>query len=132
MKALLKNYRQSPRKVRLVVNAIRGKSVLRALTSLSFLEKKSAFPIRRLIESAVVNAERQGLKKDELRISDIQVNQGFSFVKYRPRARGQASPIRKRTSHISITLQKGKASQSVKTKRKQKTEHAKGAGPLRS
>lgn len=106
MKALLKNYRQSPRKVRLVADVIRGKNVSKALTSLTFLEKKAAAPIRRLIESAVANAERQGMKKDELKISHIQVDQGFSFTKYRPRARGQASPIRKRTSRIALALSK--------------------------
>ncbi|MBI2618111.1 50S ribosomal protein L22 [Candidatus Kaiserbacteria bacterium] len=125
MKALLKNYRQSPRKVRLIANVIRGKSIPKALTSLSFLEKKAAAPIRKLIESALSNAKREGLKKDELKISDIQVNQGFSFMRYRPRARGQASPIRKRTSHISLTLGKATAPRILKTKRGRKAKRTK-------
>ena len=104
MKARLKNYRQSPRKVRLVANLIRGKSVLRALTSLSFLEKKSALPIKKLIESAVSNAENQGSKKEDLVVSDVQIDEGFSFTRYRARARGRAAPIKRRSSHINIVL----------------------------
>ena len=104
MKARLKNYRQSPRKVRLVANLIRGKSISRALTVLSFLEKKSAVPIKKLIESALSNAENQGVKKNGLVISDVQVDAGFSFIGYRARARGRAAPIRRRSSHINITL----------------------------
>lgn len=104
MKARLKNYRQSPRKVRLVVNLIRGKSILRALSSLSFLEKKAAAPVRKLIESAVANAENQGKKKEDLIVSDIQVDEGTSFTRYRARARGRAAPIRRRSSHINIKL----------------------------
>lgn len=104
MKARLKNYRQSPRKVRLVANLVRGKSILRALTALSFLEKKSAAPIKKLLESAVANAEIQGKKKEDLIVSDIQVDEGFSFTRYRARARGRAAPIRRRSSHINIEL----------------------------
>ncbi len=107
MKARLKNYRQSPRKVRLVANLIRGKSILLALSSLSFLEKKSALPIKKLLESAVANAENQGAKKENLIVSDIQIDEGFSFTRYRARARGRAAPIRKRSSHINITLSDG-------------------------
>lgn len=107
MKARLKNYRQSPRKVRLVANLVRGKSILRALTALSFLDKKSALPIKKLLESAVANAETQGVKKDNLVVSDIQVDEGFSFTRYRARARGSAAPIKKRSSHINVTLGTG-------------------------
>ncbi|NQV93017.1 50S ribosomal protein L22 [Candidatus Kaiserbacteria bacterium] len=107
MKARLKNYRQSPRKVRLVANLVRGKSIFRALTALSFLDKKSALPIKKLLESAVANAETQGVKKESLVVSDIQVDEGFSFTRYRPRARGTAAPIRKRSSHINIVLGTG-------------------------
>jgi len=104
MKARLKNYRQSPRKVRLVADLVRGKSILRALTSLSFLEKKSALPIKKLLESAVANAEIQGVKKEDLVVSDIQVDEGTSFTRYRARARGRAAPIKRRSSHINVTL----------------------------
>lgn len=106
MKAFLKNYRQSPRKVRLVADLVRGKSVPRALTALSFLEKKSALPIKKLIESAVANARQEGVTPEELTVSDIQVNGGLSFTRYRARARGRAAPIRKRTSHVQVALEK--------------------------
>lgn len=108
MKARLKNYRQSPRKVRLVANLVRGKSVLRALTSLSFLDKKSATPIKKLIESAVSNAKNKGAKEEDLVVSDIQVDEGISFTRYRQRARGRAAPIERRSSHINIKLKSGK------------------------
>lgn len=104
MKARLKNYRQSPRKVRLVANLIRGKSVGRALTTLSFLEKKSSAPIKKLIESAISNAENQGVKREDLSISDIQVDKGLAFTRYRARARGRAAPIRKQSSHVNVKL----------------------------
>jgi len=104
MKARLSNYRQSPRKVRLVADLIRGKSVAKALEVLSFLDKKSAQPIKKLVESAASNAEQQGQKKEGLTISEVRVNPGFSFVRYRPRARGRAAPLKKRTSHIDIKL----------------------------
>lgn len=105
MKAQLKNYRQSPQKVRLVANLIRGKSVSRALTALSFLEKKASLPIKKLIESAVANAELQGVQKDNLKISEVQVDSGISFTRFRARARGRAAAIRKRTSHINVALE---------------------------
>lgn len=105
MKALLKNYRQSPRKVRLVANLIRGKSVPRALQVLSFLDKKAAAPMKKLIESAAANAEQKGKKKEELAVSSVQVDEGFSFVRYRARARGRAAPIRRRGSHIKVELE---------------------------
>ncbi len=108
MKARLKNYRQSPRKVRLVANLVRGKSVVRALTALSFLDKKSAAPIKKLIESAVSNAENKGSKKEDLAVSDIQVDEGVSFTRFRPRARGRAAPIKRRSSHININLTNSK------------------------
>ncbi len=104
MKARLKNYRQSPRKVRLVANLIRGKSISRALTALLFLEKKAAAPIKKLIDSAVSNALIQGEKKEALIVSDIRVDEGTSFIRYRPRARGRAAPIKRRSSHINIKL----------------------------
>ncbi len=107
MKARLKNYRQSPRKVRLVADLVRGKSVERALTILSFLDKKAALPVRKLITSAVANAEQKGVQKENLTIRDIQVNPGFSFVRYRARARGRAAPIRKRSSHVDVVLSEG-------------------------
>lgn len=105
MKAILKNYRQSPRKVRLVADMVRGKSVSSALTALSFLDRKVAEPMKKLIESAVANAQNTGAGKiDELTVGEIQVNSGISFMRHRPRARGRAFPIKKRTSSITVVL----------------------------
>ncbi len=104
MKATLSNYRQAPRKVRLVANLIRGKGVPAALESLSFLNKRAADPMKKLLESAVANAKSQGLDPAQMVIKEIQVGGGVVFTRFMPRARGSASPINKRTSHISLVL----------------------------
>ena len=103
MKAILKNYRQSPRKVRLVANTIRGKSVVDALTTLSGLEKKVSSPMIKLINSAVNNAESK--ESGELMIKTLIVNEGDTLKRARPRARGRSAPIKKRSSTISVELQ---------------------------
>jgi large subunit ribosomal protein L22 len=103
--ASLKNYRQSARKVRLVVDEIRGKKALDAIVQLSFTPKRSSEPLQKLIKSAIANAEHNhSLKAEDLVISEIRVNEGFSMKRYIPQARGMAHPIRKRTSHIEIQL----------------------------
>ncbi len=108
MKATLKNYRQSPRKVRLVADALRGRRVSHALAALQSLDKKVAGPIGKLIQSAISNAKNAG-KTDEqtaqLVISGVVVNEGRMMKRYRPRAFGRATPLRKRSSTIHITLQ---------------------------
>ncbi|MDP6388052.1 MAG: 50S ribosomal protein L22 [Candidatus Pacebacteria bacterium] len=123
MHATLKNYRQSPRKVRLVADSIRGKEVNRALTLLSTGGKRANGFIKKLVESAVANAKTSaGGDKNNLIIKDIQVNEGIVFKRYRPRARGRAAPIRKKTSHISIALEEqSKKSQASNTKPQIKT-----------
>ena len=107
MKAKLKNFRQSPRKVRLVAKFIRGKSVAWARTYLRFLDQKSAPAILKLIDSALANAgiDRNDVKKlDELVIKEIRVDEGLKLKRWMPRAFGRATPYRKRHSHISIVL----------------------------
>ena len=105
MKAILKNYRQSPRKVRLVADLVRGKRADESLLTLEFTPKRASETVSRLIESAVANAMNNDNKKREnLFISEITVNEGFTLKRHRPRARGRASKIRKRTSHIIVTL----------------------------
>ena len=101
MKASLKNFRQSPTKIRCVANAIRGKSVVEALKILDSTDKKSSLPMQKLILSAVSNA---GGDKDSLMIESIMVDQGITLKRFRPRARGSAFPIRKRTSTILLKL----------------------------
>jgi large subunit ribosomal protein L22 len=101
MKASLKNYRQSPRKVRLVAKSVKGKSAAQALVILDFMPKRAAEPLRKLIESAVANAKMPGT---DLVIQSIEVNKGVTLKRSRPRARGSAFPINKRTSHVLVTL----------------------------
>jgi large subunit ribosomal protein L22 len=102
--AKLSNYRQAPRKVRLVADLVRGKSAKDALASLSFLPKRASLPMAKLIRSALANARAQGLSQDDLVISRIEVGQGVVFKRFMPRARGRASAIRKKTSHITLRL----------------------------
>lgn len=106
MKATLKNFRQSPRKVLLVAKMLRGKPVLQAVDMLRLVDKKVSEPLCKLILSAVSNAKQSG-KHDEnaMTIKDVCVNQGVVFKRYRPRAFGRATPIRRRTSTICVELQ---------------------------
>lgn len=105
MKAKLSQYHQSPRKVRLVADAVRGETVDDALRKLRFLTKRAAKPVAKLIESAVANAEENdGKRRDNLIISTITVDKGPTLKRFRPRARGRATRINKRTSHINLEL----------------------------
>jgi large subunit ribosomal protein L22 len=104
-KAILKNYRQSPRKVRLVANSVRGKKVSAALVDLSFVPKRAAEPLKKLIESAVANAKNNNdVDADTLVIKSIQVDQGFTMKRWMPRARGTAHPIRKKTCKVTVVV----------------------------
>ncbi|MEI6660257.1 MAG: 50S ribosomal protein L22 [bacterium] len=104
MKALLKNYRQSPRKVRLVASFLKGKRVAEAFTHLSSLPKRASGPIEKLLASAVANAKVAGIAPEGLVIESITVNKGIVLKRSMPRARGSASRINKRTSHVALTL----------------------------
>lgn len=105
MKAILKNYRQSPRKVRLVAKSIVGKSVQQASLILSFMPKRAADPIKKLIDSAAANAvTNSGQALEDLTVKTIEVNKGITLKRMRPRARGSGYPINKRTSHVVVTL----------------------------
>lgn len=103
--AQLNNYRQSPRKVRLVADMVRGKKVTQIMPILDTLSKRAALPIKKLLESAVANAiHNENLDKNKLLISEIQVDEGVTIKRWRARARGRAFPIRKRTSRIRVCL----------------------------
>lgn len=102
--AKLNNYRQSPRKVRLVADLVRGKRVEHALALLATLPKRASEPMAKLIRSAVANARSRGVETDALVISHVDVGQGIVFKRFMPRARGRASAIRKKTSRITISL----------------------------
>ena len=106
MKATATHIRISPRKVRMVVDTVRGKSVSQALSILGFTRKKAAQPVQKLLKSAVANAvENGGINDVETLVIDrIMVDEGPTLKRYMPRARGRATPIRKRTSHIRIVL----------------------------
>lgn len=104
MKAKLSNYRQSPRKVRLVADAIRGASIPDARIRLQFLTKRAGGPITKLLDSAVANAKYKGVSEDTLKVSKITVDKGPTLKRSLPRARGMATPINKRTSHVVIEL----------------------------
>lgn len=102
--AQLKNYRQSPRKVRVVADLIRGKSIDQAMSVLDFAGKRAALPLKRLLMSAVANAEQQNIAKADLTVSSIRVDGGVVLKRMMPRARGRGFPIKKRTSHVMISL----------------------------
>lgn len=105
MKAALTNHRQTPRKTRLVADLVRGKKVNEALTILKFLPGKSAEPLAKLIKSAADNAvANQGVKREDLVIDTITVDKGIVLKRFMPRARGRATMIRRRRSHVKVNL----------------------------
>ncbi len=107
VKAKLRFYRQSPRKVRTVVDVIRGMHVNDALAQLSNMNKKAALAVSKLIKSAVANAKNitvNNIDEEKLQIKEIKVDEGPTYKRYMPRARGRATLIRKKTSHISVIL----------------------------
>ena len=109
-KATLRYLRVSPQKARLIINQIRGKRVADALPLLTFSRKRVASNIKKLLNSAVANAYHKTEVKeididiDALYISQAFVSEGPTMKRFRPRARGRADTIRKRTSHITIEL----------------------------
>ncbi len=104
MKAFLKNYRQSPRKVRLLADLVRGKQVKKALSALMFANKRAAEPFAKVLKSAVANAKALGKDAETLYVARVAVDQGVTTKRFMPRARGSASTINKRTSHITVEL----------------------------
>ncbi len=105
VEATIKNNRQSPRKVRLVADLVRGKKVKHALSMLEFINKKASDPIRGAIQTAMANAEHNfKMNTDRLYVKDIRVDEGVSMKRYMPRARGSSAGIKKRNSHIFIAL----------------------------
>lgn len=104
-RAVAKHIRISPRKARQVVDLVRGKSVGEALNILRFMPNKAATPIYKVVESAAANAENNfDMNSDDLYVSKIFVDEGPTMKRIRPRARGMADRIRKRTSHITVVL----------------------------
>jgi large subunit ribosomal protein L22 len=107
--AKLSNARVSPQKCRLVADQIRGLAVTKAIDLLVFSEKKSAKLIKKVLESAIANAEHNdGADIDELRVSSVYVNEGTYLKRIRPRAKGRANRILKRTCHITVKVSENK------------------------
>lgn len=104
MKAFLSNYKQSPRKVRLVADLIRGKSIAGARDALVFLAKKSGPEMGKLLDSAVANARVKGMNPDDLFIKTISVDKANVIRRMIPKARGRSAGIRRTFSHINIEL----------------------------
>jgi large subunit ribosomal protein L22 len=104
MKASLTNFKQSPRKVRLVADMIRGKRVSIARDSLHFLAKKSSPEMVKLLDSAVANARQQGMNPEDLMVKMISVNKALVMRRFKPMARGRASTIRRTMSHVDLEL----------------------------
>jgi len=105
-KAVLRFVRMTPRKVRLVVDLIRGREVPEALTLLKYLPRAAARVVEKVLQSAVANAAGKELGDPEsLRVSRAFVDGGAVLKRFQPRAQGRASPIHKRTSHITIVVE---------------------------
>ena len=105
IKAVARFVRISPRKVRLIMDKIRGNKVAEALEILSFAPQKGARILKKLINSAVANAEQNsGIDVDSLYIKRLFADQGPTLKRWRPRALGRATRIRKRSSHLTVIL----------------------------
>lgn len=109
--ATLKFTRSAPQKLRLLADQIRGLPVERAINLLTFSNKKGAGVVKKVLDSAIANAEENdGVDIDELRVSAVEINQGPIMKRLRPRARGRADRILKRTSHVTVTVSENGAS----------------------
>lgn len=104
-RAVSRHLRISPRKARLVVDMIRGKNVGEALRILDFTPRKAARMVTKTLKSVIANAENtQSVDVDRLYVKRIAVDEGVTIKRFLPRAHGRATPIRKRTSHITIVV----------------------------
>ncbi|MFZ3230453.1 MAG: 50S ribosomal protein L22 [Pseudobdellovibrio sp.] len=108
-KASLNYARVGAQKARLVADMVRGKKVDDALKTLTYMNKKTAILIKKLIESAVANADyKKSMDMDKLFVKHISVDQGPVLKRFRPRAQGRAFGVRKKLSHINVVLGEGK------------------------
>ncbi|MCW1908566.1 MAG: 50S ribosomal protein L22 [Candidatus Saccharibacteria bacterium] len=105
VQAIAKSVRMSPRKVGVVAGLVRGRTVADALVILSHVPRRSALPVKKVIESARANADyNHNYKADSLKIVEISVTPGPRYKRYRPAARGRANPFQRRTSHIRVVV----------------------------
>lgn len=124
--AKLNDLRIAPRKVRLIADLIRNQDALAAKARLDFLAKKGAKPLAKLLNSALANARNNfQLDEKDLYLAKVLVDEGRKLKRWRPRARGQAYPIQKKTSQVTIVLQARKAIKAVpKTKKSEPGKRA--------
>lgn len=104
IRASIDTYNQSPRKVRLVTELVKGKKVSEAVAALQFLPKRAALPIKKLIESAMATAKARGEDMDTLKVAEIRVDSAGMIVRAMPRAMGRSAPIRRRRSQVFVRL----------------------------
>lgn len=108
--AVLKGAKLSAQKARLVADQIRGKNVEDALNILAFSPKKGASIVKKVLESAIANAEHnEGADIDELNVSTIYVDEGMTMKRIRPRAKGRADRIMKRSCHITVKVSENRS-----------------------
>ena len=105
VQAVARRIRISPQKVRLIADQIRGKDVASALDILNYSTRSAAVPVRKVLESAIANAEHnEGADVDELRVARIFVDEGMTLKRIKPRAKGRADRIFKRSCHITVAV----------------------------
>lgn len=103
--AILKHLRISPRKVRAVAAALRGEKIQKALDYLAFSRRRASKPLAKLIKSALANAaQEKGVDVDRLYVKELKIDGGPVMKRWLPRAKGTATPILKRTSHVTVIL----------------------------
>jgi large subunit ribosomal protein L22 len=127
--AKLSEYRQSPRKVRLVAGLIRNKKADVALVELSTRARRSAPDLAKLLKSAIANGKAAGLDEKSLFVKEIRVDKGFILKRWMPKAHGRATRINKRTSNIMIVLEERK---DAKKEEKPKAEKVKKTAPVKT
>lgn len=124
-KAVAKTVRIAPRKVRLVLDLIRGKEVGEAVSILKLTNKRTSPVVEKLIKSAVANAEHNyDMDIDSLIVSEAYANEGPTLKRFRPRAQGRATKINKRTSHITIVVSEAVYEEDVQETEEQVEENA--------
>lgn len=110
VRASLRHLRQSPTKVRLVVDVIRGMSAVEAEQRLHFIRKRASLPVRKLLLSAMANAENNfKLERADLFVKEARVDEGPTLKRWQPKAYGSAGQIRKRSCHVILVLEDRKA-----------------------
>jgi large subunit ribosomal protein L22 len=107
-RAVRKHIRSAPKKMRTVINAVRGKNVAEAVSALGFMPHRATDPIERTLRDAVFNLidqhREERIEEDDLFIKEIRVDQGGAYKRFRPAARGRAQPYKKRTSHLTVVV----------------------------